>query len=381
MHKYYLFVFLFIHSLHSFGQDSALMNTLIQRIAAQQAGGSTFFIDGIFPSYISNTASFSKHKKDNNIFFTALVDYTLHNLNTERLLDSTTYNLIHSRALVAYPYFKNKKGRSTYNFWRTDTAYTFPYTNWIYKVKKNTALPDDMDDTVLSLLAQDTDSSTAAAVHAQMQQYINDSMEKANAIEKGYRQYKAYSVWYGKHFPVVFDVCVLSNVLYFVQRYNLPWTAADSASLKVILQSIKSGDYIRKPLSISPYYGNTSIILYHIARLMSVKPIPALEALKVQLITSAVQQFAHTKNPLEKAILCTAIMRWGYVPPTFPMPEISVIEQNDLPFFIGNIPSYFTQDVRQLFTRKGWGLFYHYCPAYNDALFLEYLALKASIAD
>ena len=326
MRKYCLFVILCIHSLHSIAQDSALMNKLIQRIAAQQAGGDTFFNVGIFPSYISNTASFSKHKKDNNIFFTALVDYTLRNLHKERLVDSTAYNIIHSRALLAYLYFKNKKGRSTYNFWRTDTTYTFPYTNWIYKVKKNTALPDDMDDTVLSLLAQGTDSSTAAAVHAQMQQYINDSMAEAKAIEKSYRQYKAYSVWYGKHFPVVFDVCVLSNVLHFVQQYNIHWTAADSASLNVILLSIKSGDYIRKPLSISPYYGNTSIILYHLARLMSDKPIPELEALKVQLLTSAVQQFAYTKNLLEKAILCTAIMRWGYVPPTFPMPAISAIE-------------------------------------------------------
>src|SRR4051794_32844030 len=165
MRKYSLFIILFISTLHSFAQDSALMNKLIQRIAAQQAGGDTFFNDGIFPSYISNTASFSKHKKDNNIFFTALVDYTLRNLHKERLADSTAYNLIHSKALLAYPYFKNKKGRSTYNFWRTDTTYTFPYTNWIYKVKKNTALPDDMDDTVLSLLGQDIDSSTAAAVH------------------------------------------------------------------------------------------------------------------------------------------------------------------------------------------------------------------------
>ena len=57
-----------------------------------------------------------------------------------------------------------------------------------------------MDDTVLSLLAQNTDSITAAAVHEQMQQYVNDEEQKANAIDKSYRQYKAYSVWYGSIF-------------------------------------------------------------------------------------------------------------------------------------------------------------------------------------
>jgi hypothetical protein len=375
------FAILFLCSLHSYAQDSVLMNELMQRIADQQASGSTFYIYGIFPSYISNQPQFNNSKRDNNIFFTALVDYTLRHLPKEHLADSTVYNLIHSKALLTYPYFRNKNGRTTYNFWRTDTAYTFPYTNWIYKIKHNTALPDDMDDTVLSLLAQNTDSSTAAAVHIEMQEYTNASKQKSKAIEKDYRQYNAYSVWYGKNFPVVIDVCVLSNVLHFVQQYNLPWTSADSASLKVILQSITNGDYKRKPLSISPYYGNTSIILYHIARLMSSKPIPELEALKVELLTSAVQQFANTTNPLEKAILCTSIIRWGYVPPAFQMPEISKLEQNNLPFFIGNIPSYFSLNLRQLFTRKGWGLFYHYCPAYNDALYYEYLALKGSIAD
>src|SRR4051812_10531518 len=128
MRKYILFIFIFISLLHSFAQDSALMNELMQRIAGQQASGHPFFIDGIIPSYISNHSQFSKSKKDNNIFFTALVDYTLLNLYKEHFADSTAYNLIHSKALLAYPYFKNKKGRTSYNFWRTDTAYTFPYT-------------------------------------------------------------------------------------------------------------------------------------------------------------------------------------------------------------------------------------------------------------
>ncbi|TKK67782.1 hypothetical protein FC093_13610 [Ilyomonas limi] len=376
MRKYFFFIFLLLISLHSSAQDSALMSELMKRIAAHQVNNNSFFVNGIFPSYISNQLHFSERKKDNNIFFTALIDYTLRNLRSKHLINPTPYDSIHVQASTAYTYFKNKKGRTTYNFWRTDSAYIFPYTNWIHKMKKNTALPDDMDDTVLSLLAQNADSARASAVHKEMQYYINKNKENAKAINKNYRKYAAYSVWYGKDFPVVFDVCVLSNVLHFVQYYNLQWTAADSASLQIIIQSITSGDYIKKPVSISPYYGNTSIILYHLSRLMSNKPIPQLEVLKIALITTAVRQFAQTNNPLEKAILCTAIMRWGYVPPAFKIPNIDAIEQNDLPFFIGNIPSYFPLPIRKIFTRKGWGLFYHYCPAYNDALFVEYLALR-----
>lgn len=377
----FLFIISFIVSLRSLAQDNALINKLMQRIIAQQASNDIFFMKGTFPSYISNQSHFNDRKKDNNIFFTALIDYTLGHIDSKHLINSSQYDSVHAHASTTYSYFKNRKGRTTYNFWRTDSTYIFPYTWWIRKVKNNTALPDDMDDTVLGLLAQHADSATASAVHQEMQQYINKNKKKAKAIDKHYRQYSAYSVWYGKHFPVVFDVCVLSNVLNFVQHYNLQWTAADSASLQVIIQSITRGDYIKRPLSVSPYYGNTSIILYHIARLMSSKPIPELEALKVKLLTTAINQFAQTKNPLEKAILCTAIIRWGYIPPSFKMPDITTIEHNDLPFFIGNIPSYFSVVIKQFFYSKGWGLFYHYCPAYNDALFVEYLALKKLIAD
>ncbi len=370
---------------HVKAQDSILIDYLMQRISAEQAIRSPQFIGGIFPSYIANHPHFSTRKKDNNIFFTALIDYTLRRSRSSLSpFSKTQYDSIHARTLSLYPRFKNKKGRNTYNFWRTDSAFIFPYTNWIRRVKKNTALPDDMDDTVLSLLAQDTDSAMAAAVHAQMQAYINQDGKTAKSIDKVYRRYKTYSVWYGKHFPAVLDVCVLSNMLHFVQAYNLRWTAADSAAVSLITAVVKSGDYIKKPLTVSPYYGNTSIVLYHLARLMSSGPIPPLEALKVQLITTAMHQFTTTENPLEKAILCTAIIRWGYVPPSFDLPRIAAIKQtiehNDLPFFTGNIPSYFSNGLRQVFTRKGWGLFYHYCPAYNDALLLEYLTLKQETA-
>ena len=105
MRKYSLFIFLFIISLHSFAQDSALMNELMQRIAAQQASSNAFFIDGIFPSYISNHPHFSKHKKDNNIFFTALVDYTLSNLYSEHLLDSTYLQSHSFNSIISLPLF------------------------------------------------------------------------------------------------------------------------------------------------------------------------------------------------------------------------------------------------------------------------------------
>ncbi len=286
---------------------------------------------------------------------------------------------IQTKINLLYPHFENRKGRLSYNFWRTDTAFVFPYTRWIRLLKKNTSLPDDMDDTVLSLLSQNADSTRAAEAHAIMQEYINKS-GKNKTTDKNYRSFKAYSVWYGKHFPPVFDVCVLSNVLSFVQQYHLQWTSADSASLNVILQSIANNDYINKPLSVSPYYGSTSLILYHVARLMSYASIPVLESLKTKLVTTIAVQLASSDDLLEKVILSSALMKLGYASPPLPLPNnseaIHQIEMGSFPFFIGNIPSYFSPFYKRIFYKKGWLLFYHYCPAYNDALLFEYLALK-----
>ncbi len=362
-------------------QDTVLIHLLVQRIAAQQVKEDGFFMKGIFRSYISNDATFNAHKKDNNIFYNGLVSLTLKHIYAYLpVQDKLSCDSIFTGQKSLFAQFKNKKGRDTYNFWRTDSAFVFPYTAWIHLLKKNSDLPDDMDDTVLSLLALAADSTTASEVHSLMQWYVNSDTNRVRILLKQYGNIPAYSTWFGKNFPVVFDICVMSNVLSFVQSYNLEWTKADSASLQFIIRILNNNDHILHPGEVAPYYGKTSIILYHLARLMSIKPIPELEALKTKLVADAVNEFANTDNMLEKIILCSAVYKWGYIPP--PVPSLSYvdlenkIEKNDLPFFIGNIPSYL-QDVQKDFLLKNkLGLFYHYCPAYNDALLLEYLVLK-----
>ena len=362
-------------------QDSLLINFLLKKIAAQQVKQDDYFLPGIFPSFISKRESFSDKKKDNNIFFNTLIAYTLSDIKLYVAKDNQLLiDEILSNAKPVFSKFKNQKGRNTYNFWRTDTSFKYPYRGLINPFKKNITLPDDMDDTVLSLLALQANDSVASAVHALMQSFTNSDSNKVRSVISSYAQLPAYSTWFGKKFPVVFDVSVLCNLLSFVQLYNLPWTKADSASLNVIVATIKNNDHINQPVYASPYYPKTSLILYHIARLMNIKKIPELDALKVKLLTDAVTEFANTKNIVEKIILSSAIIKWGYTPPAFELPTIdeaeSTIEQNDFSFFVGNIPSYFPGWLRKYATEKNTGLFYHYCPAYNDALLLEYLLLK-----
>ena len=379
--KFFIFFFFIALSNCCNAQDSALIHYLLKRITGQQVKADDYFLTGIFPSYITNKEKFSDRKKDNNIFFNGLIDYTLNeikplmNQQDQLLIDSILEN---SKTL--YSKFKNQKGRNTFNFWRTDSAHEYPYASFLKLFGKKITLPDDMDDTILSLFALDADDSTAEEVHQLMQLFVNADTNKVRSVIKEYDDLPAYSTWFGKKFPVVFDVSVLCNVLSFVQKYNLQWTKADSASLEVIVKTIQNNYHIAAPMYASPYYGKTSIILYHIARLMSIKEIPQLEALKTKLITDAVNELPNSKNILEKIILSTAILKWGYSPPVTGLPTTTdietKIEKNDFAFFIGNVPSYFHDMFRKYATTNHMGLFYHYCPAWNDMLLLEYLVLK-----
>ena len=84
---------------------------------------------------------------------------------------------------------------------------------------------------------------------------------------------------------------------------------------------------------------------------------------------------------MEKIILNNAILKWGYRPPDLLLPRIDEIEkkieQNNFSFFIANLPSYFKDFLKVAATNRHLGFYNYYCPAYNDALLLEYLVLRS----
>ena len=358
-------------------QDSITVDYLLDKIETQQLKHNDFFIEGIFPSYINASRKFNTKKKDNTIFYNTLIAYVLKdNYSKFNHEQKIICDSIIARSSGASKYFKNKT-RNTYNFWRTDTATRFHYSWWLPILNGNSALPDDMDDTVLGLFMNDENKDSAEALHQLMQAYINNK-PPLKTTYKVYRNDNAYSTWFGKKFPVVFDVSVMCNELSFVQENNLQWTKADSASLLHIIQTIKRNDIVKHPAFVSPYYANTSIILYHLARLMSIKPIAALENIKPQLIQIANERLQSSNNLLEKIMLTSALIKWNQSPAQISInsKNFKDIEKNNLPFFIGNIPSYFNRSIKGKFIDLRLLMYNHYCPAWNDCLLLEYLLLS-----
>lgn len=383
MKKFFLF-FLFFFGWKSwcFTQTKDdFVTEILQKIKFEQSTADTsFFPKGIFPVYRQYDANKKSVKADDNIFFNALICYTLKklypkfNFQQKELVDS-----IYNETLKAAHFYKNTKGRNTYNFWKTNPKRkVFPNSGWINWFDEVNALPDDMDDTAIMLLATSADSAAAANVHSLMQNFINGNFSWVKNTLEAYKNIPAYSTWFGQKMPIDFDACVMSNVLLMVQHNNLVWTKADSASLQYIVEVIKNNHHITKPQFIAPHYAKSSIFLYHISRLMSEKPIASLESLKPKLIDDALVLYNSKVGIQEKILLITALKRLGYKPiPTMVLGdnwEKELATSNEA-FFIANMASMAKNPYKKIIGNLGIGKFYYYCTAYNFTLLLESLMI------
>lgn len=359
-----------------FTSDTLPVQRIIRRIYNLQITGQKNFYTGMFPSYREYHHKQGRLKDDDNIFFTAMIVFTLRRLRP--LLDQTSRRIcdsIFERASTLYRHYKNTSGRPSYNFWKKDPPEIFPNGGWLNFFNKSQALPDDLDDTALILLATNSPDSTVSKVHQLMQVYTNKKNKQSKASLEEYKNIEAYSTWFGEKMPVDLDVCVLTNALYLVHSYQLPYTAADSASLQLICQIVKNRHYMNKGADISPHYSRTPVILYHIARLMEAKNISCLEDYKSQLIADAKTCYYGSANFLDRVILSTSLLRLGVILPDekFSINEDieTFTEDNDFVFFIANMASMLSRPLNKFVGKSGIGKFYYYCPAWNEVLLLE----------
>ncbi|MBW0163801.1 MAG: hypothetical protein HYI21_15375 [Sediminibacterium sp. Gen4] len=377
--KYCVTFFLLLLSVSLIANDSLLISRLLQRIDYLQAKDNAVFPKGSIPSYRMYALNKTRYKADINPFFTGLVAFTLEDIKrdlspTQQIQANT---IIHNTQAV-YPIFQNRKNkRDTYNFWPTEHPQIFPHSGWLNLFNKSRSLPDDLDDTVIILMAQKSHDSIAKAIHQLMQRYTNNENKKVTNTFPEYQKIGAYSTWFGEKMPVDFDISVLSNVLYFVQFYNLKWTAADSASLYLIEDMIKTNKHVQFANYVSPHYATLPNILYHVSRLMSLQPIPSLEKLKPQLIEDTKKALASATTFMDQVILSTSLLRWGVEPPKIIIDEtkslIDLIEDEQFYFFIASMASMLPDPWKKRVTNMGVGTFYYYCPAYNNLLLLENL--------
>ena len=355
--------------------DTIWSYQILTKIQALQQTN-TGFPTGIFPS--TRVYAFNKNnsKNDPNVFFTGLIVHTLKKYQKlctpyqQRMI-----NQIVKDGLLSVGLFKNKSGRDTYNFWRTDTPQIFPNAGWLNTFDKSQSLPDDFDDTVILLWAQEVDKERAAVVHDTMQLYANTKVKTVKNSLAPFKYLPAYSTWFGKKMPIDFDMAVLCNVLSFVNVYDLKWTASDAASLQLITTSITNNWHLKKAPFMAPHYAKPAVILYHIARLLSTgnqQNMQTLIALQPVLLSQTDSLLTTTKDPLETILLSTARVHFGGIlKATSQTINPDAIEQSKYPFFIANMASMLPSPLKRPLSKIGFAKFEYRCPAYNLALLWE----------
>lgn len=384
--KCLLLFLLFFYTNKSNAFDTTIVTQLLHRIEQLQVKEDGVFPKGLFPSYRTYAVNQDRQKADINPFFTGLIVFTLNRIKDQLTpYQQRKVEQIASNSKPSFAKFKNRKGRDTYNFWPTDTAQIFPNSGWMNLFNKKQSLPDDMDDTVIILMALKADKQTASNVHFLMQEYINGAKQKINNTIASISHLPAYSVWFGKKMPVDFDISVLSNVLYFVQAYNLPFTKADSSSIQLIKNVLEENKHITEPSVISPHYASTEIILYHLSRLMTLKPIPAIEKFRPILIQQTQELLQKKQSFLNQVLLSSTLLNWGVRPTeqTFQSNQdlTVLIEDEKFSFFIANMASMLPTQLKKVFTASTLGKFNYYCPAYNNVLLIENIILHQQLAN
>ncbi|GAB3507577.1 hypothetical protein GCM10027341_42370 [Spirosoma knui] len=331
---------------------------------------------GLFPSIRRNSLIFYQ-RPDTNVFFTAITVFTLQQLrpqvsaSAQQLIDR-----IKAKAQSTYPMFRNKDGLNTYNFWPTKPSQHFS-NGYIFRHFEHFRIPDDIDDTAMVYLTTDPLADELRWLKSKLTQHANGapSQPPIRNTYIDYRNLNAYSTWFGKNMPIDFDACVLSNILYCIYQYDLPRDQYDADSLTYLRGIVESGRYQTEPFRCAPHYARTSLIIYHLARLMAAFPIPELASIRARLISDAKEELGRGGNRLEQVVLAIALLRFGERPPAI---DLTNIEQ-DFPgfnFFIAGLLTAYEHPLIRRFADQPLMQMRWQCEAHNWALITEYLVLR-----
>jgi hypothetical protein len=356
--------------------DSSLVHALLKDIAGRQVSAAGFFRAGAFPSTRVHATRPGLIRPDNNIFFTGLIGLGLRDLQKDlQGPDKALCDSILERMQQAVPFYRNASGRLTYNFWQTDPPLIFPGDPLLRYLNRSHALPDDLDDTAILLLALERGDS-AQVVKSLMEAHANGRSGIVHSSYLRYRKAGAYSTWFGKRMPVDFDFSVLCNVLYWVRANHLSLSAVDSATVDLIRDMVVRELPVKDPAYASPHYARTPVLLYHIGRLLGSFSIPALDTLKPLLIKEARTALTQAKDPMDRVLLSTTLLRLGAsdVPPV----SLDSLDEADpeFVFFIASFSDYFRNPFRRVFLHTRFIRYEFQCVAYNRFLLLEYLVLR-----
>lgn len=345
---------------------------IIDKISQLQSTDDTIYRTGLFPSQRVNTV-LPCRREDNNIFFSALIAFTLqqihHHLSTD--LQNQVDKIIEA-VRSNYPYFKSDKG--TYNFWEPGGANNFP-NGWVLHKFNRLAIPDDADDSSLIMLTSSPSKDHLLWYKNKLENHYPSNSAVSPLTPSTYRDLRAYPTFFGKRILREMDACVISNVLYMVCHYQLPWTSVDSDSVQFLKRVLEQQDYHKSPFLVSPHYGNSSVILYHMARLVDGFNRKELLELRMPLIQCLKLELKKKLSSMEILLVKTSLLRLQIKTALLPPGDNYEGYFRNFYFFqAGLLTGFQFASLTWLAQHSFFHLKYR-CEAYYWALLLEYLVL------
>jgi hypothetical protein len=345
-----------------------MLNLLNDIKALQAKSDNPVYPQGIFPSRRRHPLT-GITRDDDNSFFTALIVFTLNRLRKYFSADELKVaDDITQQAKKAFPLYENKKGEKTYNFWRAEKNAHFPNGS-LFSRFDFLRLADDADCTALVYLAKGYSENEIVNLKNKLLFHAQLPVEHSRNTPLHYRNLKLYSTWFGKYIPIETDVCVTANLLYLLFESNTQLNEYDLDSIKFVCSVINNGEHKTQPFRVAPYYPKTSIILYHIARLLTIATHPELLKLKAKLKDDIFQKLAGKNHPVEKIILNTSLLWLGE---TTTIEQLEMPADTKFPWFIAGMLTSVKSPFANSLAPKSLFHIQFFCEAYMKALYLEY---------
>ena len=354
----------------------SLIHALLLDIQSMQVKQDGEFYAGQFPSYRECGGAPHNYVPDNTIFYTAITAFSLRNmLPYLNKADKEIAQNIIANIQKIYPLFRNKHGYPYYGFWAAKDP-IMPHSYFYQYLKNVFGQGEDADDTVMILMTDSSSDKDVTDLKKRMEEVANLSKHKIISTYKKYQDVPAYSTYLGNRTAPDFDFAVHCNILYFLLDKHLPFVKQDSATLHLVTEMVRNREYITAPIYLSPYYVRSSVLIYHVARLMSAFNIPELNVYKQQLINDATTAFNASTNVMDKILLSTSLMKLGAtteLPPFASISEFENTNQKQFIFFQARAAYSYPSPFKQIGLHFSYINYYFYCPAYYKTLWLENL--------
>lgn len=350
-----------------------MLEATLSRIRQLQSPGNALYPEGIFPSQRIHKWS-GYQREDNNIFFSALVAFTLQQLKPQlpaQLLPQV--DQIIQDVVQNYRDYRHPADRSTYNFWQDRPRGHFPH-GFVLNRLPFMALAADADDTAIIYLTDPPDYPLIG-LKQKLEDHYPSETQSSPLTPTAYQDLKAYPTFLGRRVKREMDACVISNVLYMIFHYQLSLSSSDYHSIEYIYRVLNRKDYRELAFLISPNYGQCSIILYHIARLVGSFNHPALDRLRAPLINCLKKEYHRTTSFMDLLLLASSMLRFGIRKPILnPGQQPEHLFKEFYFFQAGMLTSLQRPEVNTLAALPFFHLKYQ-CQAYYHTLWLEYQVL------